>query len=292
MKHSTISLWLLCCLLGTATLLGSCKQSGTSQPQPLNVMSFNIRLDVAVDSANSWPYRKANVCHMLSYYTPDLLGMQEVLPNQLADLTQGLPQYTAIGVGRDDGKDTGEYSPVFFRTDRFELLKQGTFSLSEQPDSFGIKGWDAACNRIATWVILRDKLTDRQLAYFNTHLDHIGVAARREGIRLILQKMKELAPGLPTILTGDFNCLPTDEPSQILEAADMQNASKAAAIAYGPTWSFHNFGRIPVEERPLLDYIYVNGNTQVTRYRNIQDTPENGYYSDHNPVMAEISIQK
>lgn len=292
MKHSTISLWLLCCLLGTATLLGSCKQSGTSQPQPLNVMSFNIRLDVAVDSANSWPYRKANVCHMLSYYTPDLLGMQEVLPNQLADLKQGLPQYTAIGVGRDDGKDTGEYSPVFFRTDRFELLKQGAFSLSEQPDSFGIKGWDAAYNRVATWVILRDKLTDRQLAYFNTHLDHIGVTARREGIRLILQKMKELAPGLPTILTGDFNCLPTDEPSQILEASGMQNASKAAAIAYGPTWSFHNFGRIPVEERPLLDYIYVNGNTQVTRYRNIQDTPENGYYSDHNPVMAEISIQK
>ena len=279
-------------LASALLLLSSCGTKTSDAPQSVNVMTFNIRLDTESDSLNAWPHRRAEVGRMLGYYAPDLLGMQEVLPNQLADLKQGLPQYTAIGVGREDGKDTGEYSPVFFRTDRFELLKQGTFSLSEQPDSFGIKGWDAACNRIATWVILRDKLTDRQLAYFNTHLDHIGVTARREGIRLILQKMKELAPGLPTILTGDFNCLPTDEPSQILEAAGMQNASKAAAIAYGPTWSFHDFGRIPVEERPLLDYIYVNGNTQVTRYRNIQDTPENGYYSDHNPVMAEISIQE
>ena len=278
-------------LIIAVTVFAACQGKTAQKPDPVQVMTFNIRLDVSSDSLNSWPYRKAGAAHLIAYYAPDLLGMQEVLPNQLADLKQALPQYTALGVGRDDGKTAGEYCPVFFNTARFELLKHGDFSLSEQPETFGVKGWDAECNRVCTWVLLKDKITGNQVAYFNTHLDHIGTVARREGVRLVMQKMQELAPGVPAILTGDFNCGPEEEPSQVLEEGGMKSAWKAAGIAYGPSWSFHDFGRLPLAERPLLDYVYVTPQIDVARCRVIQDTPDEGYYSDHNPVLAEINLK-
>ncbi len=282
---------LLVSFAGILLLAGGCKGNKASKQESLEVMSFNIRLDVPSDSTNNWSARKDNVCEMLASYQPDLLGMQEVLHSQLEDLKQGLPQYTVIGVARDDGMQSGEYCPIFFNTERFELLDQGNFSLSEQPDVFGIKGWDASYNRIATWVILRDKTTNGKLAYFNTHLDNDGQIARREGISLILKKMQELAPGLPIILTGDFNCTPQEEPSQCLEEASMKSAIKVAETTDGPSWSFHDFGRLALEDRPMLDYIYVTKHVQVRQYRNIEDRPETGYYSDHNPVMAELIVK-
>lgn len=271
-------------------LLCGCRQGPSCAPAPLRVMTFNIRLDVASDSLNAWPHRKDNVGKLLAYYAPDLLGMQEVLPNQMRDLKQLLPQYTALGVGRDDGKDRGEYSPVFYRTERFDLLESGSFSLSQQPDSFGVLGWDAACNRVCSWALLRDKQTGRKVAYFNTHLDHIGVTARREGSRLVLERLKQIAPGLPAIITGDFNCTPDDEPAHILGEGGMLNAWTSADVAYGPDWSFHDFGRLPLEKRPLLDYVFFTPQLKATRCRVIQDTPAEGYYSDHCPVMADLTF--
>ena len=179
-------------------------------------MTFNIRLDAPSDSANNWKYRKENVYQMITYYHPDLLGMQEVCHNQMEDLKQGLPQYTALGVGRDDGKEAGEYCPIFFNPNRFTLLKSGNFALSEHPDSIGIKGWDASYNRITTWAILKEKRNGKELVFFNTHLDNDGKIARKESARLIVQKIKEIAPHIPAILTGDFNCTPDETPLQVL----------------------------------------------------------------------------
>lgn len=269
-------------------LLGSCQEKTASRQEPVQVMTFNIRLDTPADSLNNWAYRKAGVAHLISYYAPDLLGMQEVLPNQMDDLKQFLPQYTALGVGRDDGKEAGEHSPIFFLTERFELLEHGDFALSEYPDTFGVKGWDASYNRVCTWAILKDKTDGSRVAYFNTHLDNDGVVARREGVRLIMRKMQELAPGIPAILTGDFNCGLGEEPSKVLQESGMKNASDIASVTYGPSWSYHDFGRLPQAERPLLDYVYVTPNIQIARYRVVQDTPDTGYYSDHNPVLVEI----
>ena len=149
MKHIAL-LTCVCSLM----LLGSCKKQSAQNEQPLEVMTFNVRLDAPSDSANNWKYRKDNVCQMITYYQPDLLGMQEVRHNQMEDLKQGLPQYTALGVGRDDGKEAGEYCPIFFNSHRFTLVEYGNFSLSEQPETIGIKGWDASYNRITTWAIL------------------------------------------------------------------------------------------------------------------------------------------
>ena len=285
MKYTTFFLC-ACSIL----LLGSCKKQPVQNEQPLEVMTFNIRLDAPSDSANNWKYRKDNACKMIAYYQPDLLGMQEVCHNQMEDLKQGLPQYTALGVGRDDGKEAGEYCPVFFKTDRFTLVVYGNFSLSEYPDTIGIKGWDASYNRVTTWAVLQEKNNGKKFVYFNTHLDNDGKVARKEGVRLILNKIKQIAPDMPAIITGDFHCEPDEEPLQILEKGGMQNTSKTAGRTYCTSWSFHDFGRIPVDERVLLDYVFVNDGAKVDRYRVIQDMPENGFLSDHCPVLVDLTL--
>ena len=254
-------------------------------------MTFNIRLDAPSDSANNWKYRKENVYQMITYYHPDLLGMQEVCHNQMEDLKQGLPQYTALGVGRDDGKEAGEYCPIFFNPNRFTLLKSGNFALSEHPDSIGIKGWDASYNRITTWAILKEKRNGKELVFFNTHLDNDGKIARKEIARLIVQKIKEIAPHIPAILTGDFNCTPDETPLQVLEKNGMKNSLKTANVTYGPSWSFHDFGRLTKEECTLLDYIFTTDNIEVNRYRVIQDKPNNGFLSDHYPILVKLAFK-
>lgn len=170
-------------------------------------------------------------------------------------------------------------------------MEYGNFSLSEQPETIGIKGWDASYNRITTWAILQEKSNGKKLVFFNTHLDNNGEIARKEGVQLILNKIKEIAPHMPAIITGDFNCTPDETPLQTLEKGGMENASKVAAITYGPSWSFHDFGRLPLEERVLLDYVFVSGGMKTNRYRVIQDRPENGFLSDHDPVLVDVILQ-
>lgn len=272
-------------------LLTGCESRSSQGEQPLAVMTFNVRLDTPSDSLNSWKYRKDNVCKMIAYYQPDLLGMQEVRHNQMEDLKQGLPQYTALGVGRDDGKEEGEYCPVFFRTDYFILVDYGNFSLSEHPETIGIKGWDASYNRITTWAILQEKNSGKKIVYFNTHLDNDGKIARNEGVQLILKKIKEIAPGLPAIITGDFNCEPGEEPLHTLERSGMQNTLKTAGIVYGLAWSYHDFYRLTPDKRVLIDYVFATNNVKVDRYRVVQDKPDNGFLSDHCPVLVNLRLQ-
>lgn len=271
--------------------LGCSKGKPVKDDHPLKVMTFNIRLDAPSDSLNNWKYRKDNVCKMITYYQPDLLGMQEVCHNQMEDLKQGLPQYTALGVGRDDGKEAGEYCPIFFNSQRFSLIKYGNFALSEHPDSIGVRGWDASYNRITTWAILEEKSNGSKMIFFNTHLDNDGKVARDKSVHLILDKIKEIAPDMQAIITGDFNCTPDEAPLNTLEKGGMQNTSKTASVTYGPSWSFHDFGRLPQNERVLLDYIFVTKGAQVDRYRVIQDTPDNGFLSDHDPVLVSFNFR-
>ena len=215
-----------------------------------SVMTFNIRLDASVDGANVWANRKAAVCDMLHYYSPDLLGMQEVCPNQMDDLKAALPEYEALGVGREDGKHAGEHSPVFFKKSRYKLIKHGDFSLSETPEVFGKKGWDASYNRVCSWAILKDLKSGKKIAFFNTHLDNDGQVARREGIRLILNRIKEYAPGLPAIITADYNCSDGEAPFTVLRENGMSNVRDIAPIVYGPSYSWHDYGRLAVSEWP------------------------------------------
>ena len=178
-------------LLGLS--LAACTSTKKSEPvTEVNWATFNIRYDNPEDSLNNWKYRKDSVAKFIRTNDIDIVGMQEVLHNQLEDLKSRLPEYTEVGVGREDGKTEGEYAPLFFKKDRFEVLDSNTFWLSQYPDSVGFIGWDGACTRIATWAKLKDKSNGKIFMAINTHFDHVGVEARREGALLIIKRIKEI----------------------------------------------------------------------------------------------------
>lgn len=278
-------------LLPSLLFISSCK----TKPLELNVMTFNIRLDVPSDSLNSWQYRKENAAEMVRMNDVDILGMQEVLLNQMNDLKERLPQYTAIGVGREDGADKGEFSPIFYKKDRFSAIESGTFWVSETPELAGSKGWDASYIRVATWAILKEKATGKEIFAINTHLDNDGLIARKEGGNLLLKKAEELGKGLPIVLTGDFNDTPQSEAIKNITDASKANYlvdSKTIALkTSGTDWTFHNFGRLAESERPLIDYIFVSKQIKVQDYAVLPDTLNGTFVSDHKPVLSKITIE-
>lgn len=174
--------------------------------QRLYVGTYNIRYNNPNDEkeSNAWTQRCSHLCDFINFEQPEIFGTQEVLVDQLYDLIKGLDGYDYIGVGRDDGKEKGEYAAIFYKKEQLRLLESGNFWLSTTPEKASL-GWDAACIRICTWGKFQDISTGMQFLFFNTHMDHVGVIARRESAQLILNQIKQLAKGVPTILTGDFN---------------------------------------------------------------------------------------
>lgn len=261
----------------------------------VNVMSFNIRLDNPGDSLNNWKYRKDVAAQIIKDQNIDIVGTQEVLHNQLQDLLERLPGYTSVGVGREDGKEKGEYSALFYKKDRFDEVESGTFWLSETPEVAGSKGWDGACERVASWAILKEKETGKQIFAINTHLDHIGEVARQEGVTLLINRAKELSKGLPVIITGDFNA--EHESNVIKHVLDENNSlqlfdSRTLSFAEDAAeWTFHDFGRLPENERPYIDYIFVSKGILVDEYRVMDEKLNDIYLSDHCPIVARLTIK-
>jgi len=266
-----------------------------AKPLELNVMSFNIRLDNAGDSLNNWRYRKDVAAELIKINNIDILGTQEVLLNQLDDLKERLPEYKAVGVGRDDGKNKGEYCALFYRKDRFKELESGNFWLSETPEVAGSKGWDASYVRVATWAILKDSISGRKIFAMNTHLDNDGVIARKEGGDLLLKEAEKLSKGLPVILTGDFNDTPgSGTIKNLTDSAKtfyLIDSRIAATNVSGTNWTFHDFGRLPAKERVLLDYIFVSKGIDIPNYEALQDTLKETFVSDHKAVMAKLLVK-
>ncbi|MBQ2334563.1 MAG: endonuclease/exonuclease/phosphatase family protein, partial [Prevotella sp.] len=180
--------------------------------QDLYVGTYNIRYKNKDDSikGNVWTKRCQVMCDQINFESPDVLGMQEVLVGQLHDFQRLLDNYSSIGVGRDDGKEAGEYAAIFYKNDRVKLLDSGNFWLNETPDVPKL-GWDAACIRICTWGKFKDLRTKKKFYFFNLHMDHVGVVARREAAKLVVSRIKEMAQDAPVVLTGDFNVDQTDE---------------------------------------------------------------------------------
>ena len=258
----------------------------------LSVMTFNMRYDNPEDGQNNWRFRRERIAEAIKAQDVDVLGTQELLSNQFDDLRGLLVGYEGVGVGRLDGAESGEYCAVFFRKDRFTLLDSGTFWLSETPEVVGSLGWDGACERIATWVVLRDR-DGRELFFIDTHLDHVGQVARDEGVSLLMKRIETLRGGRPVILTGDFNSEPgSSVVAHVQKDGVLRDAKAIAAQRSGTDWSFSDFGQIPEAERPLLDYIFVSGDIEAVRYEVLPDTFDGGYVSDHAPVMAVVKIAK
>lgn len=260
--------------------------------QALKVATFNIRLDTPVDGINTWSLRKDSMCAFLQRSRLALFGMQEVKHNQLVDLQNCLSGFSSVGVGRDDGKEGGEYSPLFYDNQRFDLLASNTFWLSETPEIPGVKGWDSAYPRIVTWAKLKDKLTRKILFVFNTHFDHQGVEARRQSALLIQQKVAEIAPKGAVLILGDFNSTPAEEAYKTMVAADKGFADSrlSAQSKSGELWSFHGFGTVKLEERELIDFIFTKGSLKALKYENPFIENEGHYLSDHNPILVTLTF--
>jgi endonuclease/exonuclease/phosphatase family metal-dependent hydrolase len=268
-----------------------CSQACLAQ-QDLRVMTFNIRFDNPEDGINSWENRSNFVVKTLGKESPDILGLQEVLQRQLVYLIEELKDYSYVGVGRDDGKTGGEYSPVLYKKERFQVLEWGTFWLSATPEDTGSVGWDAALPRICTWVKFNDLRDNRQFFFLNTHFDHMGQNARMESARLILNFIAKNTSGLPVIVTGDFNSGPSQEPYLILTNPG-NGLQDVCLLANNPQvcseGSFNGFGNSDEKER--IDLILLKGNCNVLSVEMLKEKKGEMYISDHWPVVADISRQ-
>jgi endonuclease/exonuclease/phosphatase family metal-dependent hydrolase len=255
----------------------------------LRMMSYNIRYDNPGDGKRAWDYRKEEVASLIRFYSPDLIGLQEVLHGQLMYLEGQLPDYGRIGVGRDDGKQAGEYSPVFYRKSLFELLDHGTFWLSDTPNQPSV-GWDASMERIATWGQFRRREQNDTVLILNTHFDHRGEEARQQSARLIRRWISQHAADYPVVLTGDFNSSPTSEPYQILIGGDsLQDAYTLSQLpSVGPDRSFSGFVVTDSLPGERIDYVFVSPAVQVERHAIIASFSHGYFPSDHLPVVADV----
>ncbi|GAB3738057.1 endonuclease/exonuclease/phosphatase family protein [Spirosoma lituiforme] len=270
-------------------LLGSSLTPMTTFAQkdtPITVATYNLRYNNKGDGINAWPNRKESVKALIQFHEFDLFGTQEALRDQVNDVAE-LPEFAFIGAGRDDGKEAGEHSAIFYKKDRFKVLQSGNFWLSETPDKPG-KGWDATCcNRICSWAKFNDLKTKKDVYFFSVHFDHQGVEARRQSGKLMVEKIREIAKNTPVILVGDFNSTPETEQIKTIQTLLSDSRSVTKLAPYGPEGTFNSFKfDAPLKDR--IDYIFVSKQFDVLKYGVLTDAKEQRYPSDHQPVVAKV----
>lgn len=280
-----------------------------AEAQWLTVASYNIRYANAEDSLRGdvWAKRCQVICDQVNWERPQVWGAQEVLHRQLCDLLRGLDGYASVGVGRDDGRERGEYAAIFYRTEAMELLASGHFWLNETPDRPAL-GWDAACVRICTWGYFRERASGRELLFLNLHMDHVGVVARRRSAELVMQRIDSLrkavlpsgagrAGALPVVLTGDFNVDQTDEIYRIFTGSGvLQDCYAVARRRFAENGTFHGF-HPQRHTSGRIDHIFVSTDVEVDAYavrtdaywtRDADGRSRLRTLSDHYPVFARI----
>ena len=282
--------------------------------QELRVATYNLRYDNPQDSLNNWQYRKSTVAKLIRFHDFDIFGTQEGLKHQLDYLQEEMSGYAYIGVGRDDGKDGGEHSAIFYKKDLFELLDKGNFWLSEDTTKPN-KGWDAVLPRICSWGKFREKSSGLTFFFFNAHFDHVGTIARRESAKLILNKIKEITGTSPTIVTGDFNVDQHSPSYNVLESSNkLADTYDTAELRYGADGTFNRF-KVNSRTESRIDHIFITKDFKVTKHGILTDTYQtdmeelkklenSGTYprdislfenearlpSDHYPVLAVLKL--
>ncbi len=279
--------------------------SSLSANERMVVATYNIRYANSGDSinGNGWGQRSPYIAQLVQFHGFDIFGTQEGKYHQLQDLKRMMPGYDYIGVGRDDGKQGGEHSAIFYRTEIFEVLDQGNFWLSTITDRPN-KGWDAQLPRICTWGKFRNKQTGFTFLFFNLHMDHIGVQARAESAKLILRKIQESPEKLPVILTGDFNVDQNNESYKLLaNSGVLRDSYQIAEFRYTPNGTTNNFDPNRLVDR-RIDHLFLSKEFKVGRYGILTDTYRSKVDSkdakekhvartpsDHFPVMIEVFIE-
>jgi endonuclease/exonuclease/phosphatase family metal-dependent hydrolase len=278
-------------------LAAASAQPARDRPVSVRVMTYNIRYENPGDTgAISWPRRKAFILSTIEFHRPGIIGMQEVLHSQLAYFDSALITYAHAGVGREDGKEKGEYAPVYYDRSRYQLQADSTFWLSPEPGRVS-RGWDAALERICTWVKLSEKRSGRTFFVFNTHFDHRGAVAREESARLLLSEIRRIAGDRPVILTGDLNCGPASVPIAVLTGpnektvpllADAMMISDMPHHGSVPTFCGFNVRDGVVGGR--IDYIFVTHHFSVRSHATLTDFAGDHFPSDHFPVLSDVQF--
>lgn len=259
------------------------------QAQEIQVMTYNVKYANENDGENSWSKRKQFITNQLKFYEPDIMGLQEVLFSQIQHFTSEIGGYNFVGKAREDGKQKGEFTAILFKNEKFELIEDHTFWLSETPGKVST-GWDAALPRVCTYALFRDKNTGKKFWFFNSHFDHVGTEARTESARLILKKIEEVnTENLPVVLTGDFNLEPESEGIKLI-SEKLKDSRNTANTVFGSEGTFNGYQfDKPASRR--IDYIFVNENVEVKKYAVLTDSKEMKYPSDHFPVITILEFR-
>jgi endonuclease/exonuclease/phosphatase family metal-dependent hydrolase len=259
--------------------------------QKLTIGTYNIRYDNPKDTGNLWINRAPVITALLRFHDFDIFGTQEGYKNQLDDIISALPYYSYYGIGRNDGKNGGEHSAIFYKKGLFKLLSKGDFWLSQTPEKPGL-GWDATCcNRICSWVYLQHKKSGKRFYFFNAHYDHQGVQARSESSKLILQKIKTIAGNNPVVFTGDLNGSHTSEPYlTIANSGILKDTYKQVKYPYANNASHNAFGAHK-NRTDIIDHIFITNHFTVSRWGVLTDTYHGKFPSDHFPVLAVITFR-
>lgn len=259
------------------------KTDDTKDPNGFKLMSFNVRYANSSDTGvQSWDSRKAAVCEMVNTQKPAVMGVQECLVAQRDDILAGCKDYDVIGVGRDDGKTSGEMMAIFYRKADVTIDEWGTFWLSLTPD-VPSKDWESACKRCATWAKITIKSTGKKIFYFNTHLDHQN--GREEQMSVIEEKMAELNTGnLPVFLSADFN-VEQDDPLFNNILTYMSNTRKVAPITDSRK-TYHAWGKTG-SGGIIDDIFFTTGTAKALKYCTVTKGYANiTFISDHYPIYG------
>lgn len=259
-------------------------------PAQFSAMTYNIRYSTPNDGENWWEQRKEWVAEVVDYYAPDVLGIQEGLERQVAYLDSVFSTYQYVGVGRDDGIKAGEFSAVFYNSDKLEVLDSGTFWLSETPSKPSY-GWGANYRRVCSWALFKNKHTQEEVLVFNAHFDHEVALARLNSAKLMHQKVLQLTDGeTPVVLMGDFNATPNADPIQFLKEHYADSKIVSVQSPFGPEGTYNGFDvNHPLDRR--IDYIFVNDKITVERYAVIAESRYGRTPSDHLPVLVDLKFK-
>lgn len=253
----------------------------------IRLMSYNIRTTsgIATSVADDWNLRKAPLVAHINKYSPDVIGMQEVMQVQLNYLAQNLPDYDYVSLGRDPD-NSGESNPIFYKADRFTLIESDTFWLSTTPEKCS-KYDGAGCRRICTYVILYDKETESTAFYVNTHLDHVSEEARVFGASVIVDFLEKC--NYPFVLTGDFNTTAAGTAyAEILTIADSAEEVATSTMRGGRT--YHGYIDSETEAGTPIDFIFLSVEFDADQFAILQEKQNGVYTSDHYAVIADIKI--
>ena len=255
--------------------------------QEIAVLSYNIRYNASGDGLDLWGLRNGELIQQIKDLDPMSFGVQEATLTQMKDLEAGLPDYSYVGVGRDDGATKGEFRAIFYKKSELHVLQEDTFWLSETPEKVSV-GWDAALPRICTYAKFELISSKKRFWHFNTHFDHIGEKARAESAKLIVSKIEALVDGGDAvILSGDFNAKPHEESILVLNYS-FEDPSDRVNLQ-GPVGTFSGFQLDPPLDR-RIDYIFTK-NVEIKTYRHLDTKRANGrWISDHLPVLLSFDL--